>query len=311
MPLWGFLLSFVVAIMWAASPIMVARGMALSKCTSNEINPIRSISFFLFTLAVALIYTKGSIPLVSSPKALLYIAGNVILGYLIGDILYFIAIRKIGISLAVPVSNSYPMFVVFTSWMMLGEQITFQIVLGIIIVIFGLLLLRFGGCRNEVVRKTLLGKEAGISNLMKGFLFSLISAISWAIAAPLTKMAMEISQLGPIDISFYRAIIFVVVAWSYRYLLMIFRPQSVIHFKSIPREAWIYFLGVGVLALGLGSILFTAAISIMPVAAVTAITAISPFIAALFGHFVLKERLWPAQWVGVVLIITGSVAVSL
>ena len=71
MPLWGFLLSFVVAIMWAASPIMVARGMALSKCTSNEINPIRSISFFLFTLILALIHTKGNIPIVLSPKALI------------------------------------------------------------------------------------------------------------------------------------------------------------------------------------------------------------------------------------------------
>lgn len=311
MPLWGFLLSFVVAIMWAASPIMVARGMALSKCTSNEINPIRSISFFLFTLAVALIYTKGSIPLVSSPKALLYIAGNVLLGYLIGDILYFIAIRKIGISLAVPVSNAYPILVVVTSWMMLGEPITLQIVSGVVIVISGLLFLRFGGDRQNSDKDGLPPKEIGISNLMKGFLFAIGAGLCWAIGAPLTKMAMDTSGLGPVEISFYRASALLIMAWSYRFFLVKYRPGSIMPLMSISLRAWLYILTAAVIGLALGSILYTTCINVMPVAVVTAITSTSPFIAALFGHFVLKEKLSRLQWAGVVMIISGSVTVSL
>ena len=311
MPLWGFLLSFVVAIMWAASPIMVARGMVLSKCTSNEINPIRSISFFLFTLAVALIYTKGSIPLVSSPKAFLYIAGNVLLSYLIGDILYFIAIRKIGISLAVPVSNAYPILVVVTSWLMLGEPITLQIVSGIVIVISGLLFLRFGGDRQNSDKDGLIPKEIGLSNLMKGFLFAIGAGLCWAVGAPLTKMAMETSGLGPVEISFYRALALLIMAWSYRFFLVKYHPGSIIPLRSISLKAWLYILAAAVVGLALGSILYTACIDVMPVAVVTAITSTSPFIAALFGHFVLKEKLSRLQWAGVVMIISGSVTVSL
>ena len=311
MPLWGFLLSFVVAIMWAASPIMVARGMALSKCTSNEINPIRSISFFLFTLTVALIYTKGSIPLVSSPKALLYIAGNVLLGYLIGDILYFIAIRKIGISLAVPVSNSYPILVVVTSWLMLGEPITLQIVAGIVIVISGLLLLRFGGGREDRDKDGLIPKEIGLSNLMKGFLFAVGAALCWSVGAPLTKMAMEVSGLDPVGITFYRASALLIMAWTYRFFLVKYRPGSIMPLRNMSLKAWLYILTAAVIGLALGSILYTTCIDVMPVAVVTAITSTSPFIAALFGHFVLKERLSRLQWAGVVMIISGSVTVSL
>ncbi|MDY9921717.1 MAG: EamA family transporter [Synergistota bacterium] len=311
MPLWGFLLSFVVAVMWAASPIMVARGMALSKCTSNEVNPIRSISFFLFTLAVALIYTKGSIPLVSSPKALLYIAGNVLLGYLIGDILYFIAIRKIGISLAVPVSNSYPILVVVTSWLMLGEPITLQIVSGIVIVISGLLLLRFGGGRQDSDKDGLIPKEIGLSNLMKGFLFAIGAGLCWAVGAPLTKMAMEASGLDPVEITFYRASTLLIMAWSYRFFLVKYRPGSIMPLRNISLKAWLYILTAAVIGLALGSILYTTCINVMPVAVVTAITSTSPFIAALFGHFVLKEKLSRLQWAGVVMIISGSVTVSL
>ena len=311
MPLWGFLLSFVVAVMWAASPIMVARGMVLSKCTSNEINPIRSISFFLFTLAVALIYTKGSIPLVSSPKALLYIAGNVLLGYLIGDILYFIAIWKIGISLAVPVSNAYPILVVVTSWLMLGEPITLQIVSGIVIVISGLLLLRFGGDRQDMDKDGLIPKEIGLSNLMKGFLFAIGAGLCWAIGAPLTKMAMVASGLDPVELTFYRALAFLIMAWSYRFLLIKCRPGAIMPLSGVPLKGWTYFLLAAVIGLALGSIFYAVCINSMPVAVVTAITSTSPFIAALFGHFVLKEKLSRLQWAGVVMIISGSVTVSL
>ena len=311
MPLWGFLLSFVVAIMWAASPIMVARGMALSKCTSNEINPIRSISFFLFTLILALIYTKGNIPIVLSPKALIYIAGNVLFGYLVGDVLYFIAIRKIGISLAVPVSNAYPMLVVLTSWLMLGEPVTLQIVSGIIIVISGLLLLRFGGVRDNGDEGGPVTKEIGISNLMKGFLFAIGAGLSWAIGAPLTKMAMEASGLGPVEITFYRSAAMLIMAWGYRLILHKYSPASLMPLRSVPLKAWSYMLGAAVIGLALGSILYTACIRVMPVAVVTAITSTSPFIAALFGHFMLKETLTRLQWAGVFLIISGSVTVSI
>lgn len=311
MPLWGFLLSFVVAIMWAASPIMVARGMALSKCTSNEINPIRSISFFVFTLALALIHTNGSIPIILSPKALLYIGGNVLLGYLVGDVLYFIAIKKIGISLAVPVSNSYPMLVVLTSWLLLGEPITVQIVTGIIVVITGLLLLRFGGVKEKENEGAPAPDEIGLSNLMKGFLFAIGAGLAWAIGAPLTKMAMEASGLGPVEISFYRAAALLIMAWGYRLILVKFRPAVLMPLKAVPLKAWGYMLAAAVIGLAMGSILYTTCIRVMPVAVVTAITSTSPFIAALFGHFALKESLTRLQWAGVMLIITGSVTMSI
>lgn len=311
MPLWGFLLSFLIAVMWAASPIMVARGMALSKCTSNEINPIRSISFFVFTLIFALIHSNGSIPIVLSPKALLCIGGNVFFGYLVGDVLYFIAIKKIGITIAVPVSNSYPILVVITSWFLLGEPITLQIVAGIIVVITGLLMLRFGGVKEKKDEDGPAIKEIGLSNLMKGFLFAIGAGLAWAFGAPLTKMAMETSGLGPVEISFYRAAALLIMAWGYRFLLVKFRPSALMPLREVPLKAWAYMLTAAVIGLALGSIFYTTCIRVMPVAVVTAITSTSPFIAALFGRFVLKESLTRVQWAGILMIIAGSVTVSI
>lgn len=311
MPLWGFLLSFVTATMWAASPIMVGHGLAVSKCTPNEINPIRSISFFFVTLVIALIYTGGSITLVTSPKAILYIFGNVLCGYLVGDILFFIAIREIGISLAVPISNSYPILVTLTSWFLLGEPITLQIFGGIVIVVSGLLFLRFGAKNDDLASDIPVVGKMGISRLMRGFLFAMGAGLSWALGAPLTKLAMVESGLGAVEITFYRSIALLILAWSYRLILIKFLPESIIPLREVSRQGWIYFLGAAVIGLGLGSIFYASCIRVMPVAIVTAITATSPFMAALFGHFVLKENLLPLQWLGVVMIIVGSITVSL
>ncbi len=311
MPLWGFLLSFLTATLWAASPIMVGQGLAVSKCTSNEINPIRSIPFFFVTLVIALIYTGGNITLVTSPKAILYIFGNVLFGYLLGDVLFFIAIREIGISLAVPISNSYPMLVTLTSWLLLAEPITLQIFLGIIIVVTGLFFLRFGGKTDNSESNGQVVGKLGISRIMKGFLFAIGGGLSWAIGAPLTKMAMVESGLGSVEITFYRSIALVILAWSYRFILIKYSPKSVMPLNEVSIQGWLYFSGAAVIGLALGSIFYASCIRVMPVAVVTAITATSPFMAALYGHFVLKEHLAPLQWCGVVMIISGSVTVSL
>ncbi len=311
MPLWGFLLSFTVAVLWAASPIMVAHGLALSKCSPNDINPIRSIPFFAVSLLITYVHTKGNIPLVLSPMALLYIVGNVLFGYLVGDLLYFTAIREIGISRAVPISNAYPMLVVFTSWFMLGEEITLRIMLGVVIVIAGLLLLRFGGGRTDHGEKRASGEKIGLSKFMKGFLFAVGAGIAWAVGAPMTKLAMVSSGLGPVEITFYRSVAFLVMSWCHRIVLMKYFPGSLSPLRIIPAKGWGYFFGSAVLGLAISSIMYAACIRVMPVAVVTAITATSPFIAALFGHFVLRDELKPVQWAGVIMIISGSVTVSI
>lgn len=310
MPLWGFVLCFVIATLWAASPIMVARGQSLSNCTSNEINPVRSISFFIAALLFALYYTGGHIPAISSPRVFVFLALNVFFSYIIGDILYFSAIKEIGISLAVPVSNTHPMLVALTAWLILGEKMTFQIIMGILVVMLGLLLLRFGGALKSGGDSPVSIGNLSSAKLMRGFLMAIGAAVSWALSAPLIKLAMVESGLGAVEITFYRAVIFLLLSWGWRFAAVKRSPASVKPFSSLSRATVLYFLGAAIIGLWLGSVLHAICIAAMPVAIVTAITATSPFMAALFGHFVLKERLTRVQWAGVAMIIAGSVTIS-
>lgn len=310
LPLWGFLLSFLAAALWAASPIMVNHGLAVSKCTTNDINPIRSIAFFLPSLAIAFVWGGGSIPVMLSPLAWFYIFTGVFISYMLGDILYFMAIREIGVSLAVPVANAYPILVAISSWIILGEALTMKLMWGILIVVAGLLLLRFGGgeqADGSALKAVLKDKR----RLLKGFGLSAAAGLMWAISSPITKLSIMASGLDAVNITFYRSIAFLVIAWAIRLFVARRHPEEIVPLWKIPPRATLYFLGAAFIGLCLGSIIYAGCIAVMPVAIVTAITATSPFIAALFGHFFMKERLSRLQWGGIMLTIIGSVVVGL
>lgn len=312
MPLWGFATCFLCAALWTASPIMVNRGIAIAGCTNNEVNPIRSLSFFAVSMVIALITSRGDITLVTDPLAYLFFFMSVILSYIIGDIMYFTAMKTIGVSLAIPVANAYPIFVIMTSWLVLGEIITLRIVAGVTIVVTGVLVLRIGtgdgddGC--DPMNKTI---TPGKSRILRGFLLAIGAGLSWAVSSPFTKLALLRSGLNPIELTFYRSMALLVAVWGWRFLQLRYTNVSVTPLNTVPRAAWFYFLGASVIGLCFGSIIYASSIRIMPVAVVTAITSTSPFMSALYGHFVVKDRLKPLQWCGVLMIITGSVVVSL
>ena len=147
--------------------------------------------------------------------------------------------------------------------------------------------------------------------LMKGFAFAIATGCFWALSAPMTKLVIITSGLGPVEVTFYRSFAFLVISIVARIVTVKYRTTATIPLRSVRPAAAMYFAAAAFIGLCLGSIVYAACLVVMPVAIVTAITATSPLIAALFGHFALKERLLKLQWTGIVLIIAGSVAVGI
>ncbi|WP_281691964.1 EamA family transporter [Cloacibacillus porcorum] len=230
MPLWGFLLSFLAAAMWAASPIMVNYGLAISKCSIHEVNPFRAAVFFVTSLIIALIYNGGHITPITSPLIYFYLFAGVSAGYLLGDLFYFIAIREIGVSLAVPIANGYPILVIFTSWILLGEPVTMKLLWGVVVVVSGILLLRFGG---EKIKEPDDAADAlhNKRRLMKGFAFAIATGCFWALSAPMTKLVIITSGLGPVEVTFYRSFAFLVISIVARIVTVKYRSAA-----TIPRR---------------------------------------------------------------------------
>lgn len=306
MPLWGFLICIMLAFFWAFAPIMLDKGRTVSGCTLNEVNPVRSIVFFISILFIVIVLNHGHVVPMCSFKAWIYLFIAVSTGYIIGDMLCVAAIREVGVSIAIPLANSYTVLVPFFSLILLHEHITYKLMIGVVTVVIGVIAINVK--HRDTPREPLTRKS--IPRLFRGLFLGLSAAFFWALSAPFIKMAIVNSNLSCWDFALNKSIAFLVVSM----ILRLFQVQSssvrTVALRCLGMKTWLFFGGSAFIGLTLGSIFQTICFRAMPVAIVSAITASSPFITALYGHFILGEDMNLFQWIGVVLIISGSIVIA-
>lgn len=303
----ALVLSVITAVLWAAAPILVDRGLSFSKCGYNEINPIRSLTFFLLTMFIICV-EKGGFPSFNiSLKVFSYVFLSVFLGYTIGDILYFMAIREIGLGLAVPITNAYPLITVFTTWVILKEPITISLLVGVLLVFAGLTCINVGRRGVEDSGSSVIK----IKCYKRGFTLAVAAGTVWALAVSMIKCAMVEGFFSPLELTMWRSIMLLALSWSVRIVSIKFLKLPYVPLKRIEKSGWIYISAASIVGLCAGSILYSTSLQYLSAAVVTAVTATSPFMVAVFCAVFYKKRLHRVQWTGIVLVITGSVIVSL
>ncbi|MDR1965859.1 MAG: DMT family transporter [Synergistaceae bacterium] len=315
MPVWGFLLSMLVALMWAVSPVLMKEG--LKFCMPNDIQPIRSVSFLVSTAILMLAFQPGRMPHVTMPL-FAGLVGSTALSTLLGDLLYTYSIQRIGASLAVSVSSGYPLITAVVSISLLGEHVTALVWFGTFLIISGLLVIKFDSSLQEKM-KTPAGyvlpdrEEAAKNraNMTKGIALALGSAVCSGINIPIVKLLMVEGGWSPTESYFLRAAVFFAMAWGLREAQHRVAPKSISQIEKMPAIAWAALLASGVIGIGLSGVLFGKCIQEFPVSVVTPITASSPFMTALLSKIFFKETLSRVQYAGVALVIAGSVSVSL
>lgn len=307
MPLWGILLCLLTAISWAISPILIKSGM--QKAGPNEVNPIRSIGFLGTMSAVMLITQPGQWPSIT-PALALGLFLNIGLSTVLGDQLYFHAIKKIGASLSVSISSGYPLVTTLLSIWILGESVTKLVWAGTLMIILGILIIRYDAGKRQNhdsdVRKSLCSTE-----IVKGIALAMSASFLWGANIPFIKKLMLEGAWSPVEFYFLRSVAFTIIVWTVRIVQQRFFPRLIMPLGKVQMTAWIAFIAAGSLALAWGGVLFGVCVEALPVSIVTPITASSPFITVLMARLIHKERLSRSQQAGVTLVILGSIAVNL
>jgi drug/metabolite transporter (DMT)-like permease len=317
MPLWGFLLSLFVALLWAISPVLIKEG--LRTCTPNEVPAIRSISFAVTMSALMLLIQPGKMPFVT-PKLLLGLALSVGMSTMLGDLMYVYAIENIGAALAVSVSNGYPVITAVFSILILGESIPALVWCGTILIVVGLLVIKYDASRREragQVQTPDYGlidpdeRERRARKLRRGISLAFGSALCSGLNIPINKLLMVEGGWTPTENYFLRSLLFLLMAWGMRLALIRFAPNAIKPLKRAGLSGWAYLTAGGFIGLAVSGVLFAVCIEAFPVSVVTPITASSPFMTVMLARAVLKEKLSPVQSAGVALVIAGSISVSL
>ena len=260
MPLWGFLLCFVIAACCAISPILMKAGMR--RAGPNEVNPIRSFGF-LGTMLLFMVFTPPGVWPSVSPLMAIGIAINVGTSAVLGEQLYIYSINKIGASLAVSISSGYLLLTAFTSIWVLGEKISMLVWGGTVLIIAGLLVIRYAGWKKQGDGPK--GKKEALAAIamLKGIALAIGAALCCGVNTPFIKVFMIKGNWNPIELYFMRSVAYIVISWAVRLFECWRYPRIVMPLRKVKLKAWIAFAASGSVALAIGGILFGICVKVM------------------------------------------------
>jgi drug/metabolite transporter (DMT)-like permease len=278
----GVVAILLASVLWGIEPIFVK--LSYQNSDFLHTSAIRAI-FAALTAVVYLVITRKS-PFKVTPRQLpplIYIA---IVGTLIADFIYYVALSQVPVVNAVILGHMQTIFIIALAFFFLkSDKLTKFDYLGIsLLIISGLL----------VTTKT-------IENLFSlhfgtiGDLIVLSATIAWATASIVMKRYINTMNAG--IITFYR---FVFAAFFFAIYLGLTSSLSI---------ANIYQVLIGII-IGIGTILYYEGLKRLKAAQVSALELSTPFFAAILGFLVLNEYITIMQMIGMSVLLVGVYFIS-
>ena len=257
----------------------------IRKTDSNVATFIRTIIVLLFSLLMVMIV--GSFPTLKnlSAKTILFL---VLSGLSTGAswLCYFRALQKGNINKVVPIDKSSTVLTIILATIFLGESITLYKTLGVIAIGLGTLMM---------IEK----KDTENKTEEKGWLFyAILSAVFASLTSILGKVGIEgvESNLG----TSIRTVVVIVMSF-----VMVSVTGKVKEIKRIDKKELVFILLSGI-STGASWLFYYRALQDGEASIVVPIDKLSILVTIAFSYFVFKEKLGKKAFIGLVLIVVGT-----
>ncbi len=278
------------ALFWAIAAVFYRLSM------KNDISPFL-VNFLRIPLAILFIFV---VLLVESQVPLLYLAlGNSSFVFylflatfvmnIVGDTMYLVSIKKTGVSIAYPLSYSYPIMVALLASFILGESLTVNLIVGVMLGVTGVWL---------ISRK----KGESVNVNIFGVIAALLASFSWSLGIIL--FALSVMEMNPLVTGFYK-LVFLTVLVSPSAVYLIRKDANISE-----RNMLIGMFG-GLLGVGIGDWLFYVSLDNIRASVSAALTTSSPLLSLVVSHLYLNEKVDKIQILGTVSIVMGVLVVSI
>jgi drug/metabolite transporter (DMT)-like permease len=235
------------------------------------------------------------------------LAASVVLGIGVGDTLYLIALREIGVARAMALSGVYPLTTLAWEAAVLRRAPDTSLVLGAALVAAGVVLLSRGsgppgperlgrasparwnepsgqGRPADAAATRLQTRIRQPRPLHPGVCLALLSAALWGLSSVLLKPA--IAHLTLIQANALRMPMVAVLLFAFRVL-----PSRTEGLRAFDRRSFLVVAATGLLGMGLSAYLFLYAIGNTAVTKAVTLTSTAPLFGLLFGALFMRERL--------------------
>lgn len=267
---------------------------AFTKKASDKIDDyVLVLSRFMFGVPLLLLLFVIPIPTIGA--AFWYAFAAMVPIETLSYVLYIKSIKASQLSLVVPLLSFTPVFLVLTSFVMLGEFPTLVGLIGILLVVIGTYVLNLKGLRHGILApaKSIISNRGSVYMLIVAFLFSITSNLSKIIVQNSSPLFSMIMYLSSVSIAFF--IISLILSGK-----KIFQLKT--EFKSLLPVGFFY---------SLMSLFHNLAITLAIVPYVMSIKRSSSLFSVFYGHFWFKDGNIKMRGFGALTMFIGAVLIIL
>jgi DME family drug/metabolite transporter len=290
----GELAALGAALCWTVSAVLYKEALLRTKPIPANIARCVYTSVVLVVCLTVMGKFEVLMDLPVSAAVLAGVSGIVGLG--LGDTLYMVSLRLIGVARAVPITCTYPLFNLLLAVFLQGESVTLQVVLGTLMIVFGVWLLS----REE-------GKGAGQSQektLVRGVICALATAVVWAVSIAMINVAVNLPETSGLD---HALAVNTVRVAAVAVFLLTSAPVTdrEFSFLRVQRKTLVTLVFGGIAALALGWFLLTYSFLYTSESQAVPISSTTPLFATVSGMIFLHERVTAKNVAGSILVVFG------
>jgi drug/metabolite transporter (DMT)-like permease len=286
------------ALCWAGSGIALQR--PSQRMDVFLISGIRALAGFTFLLPT--IFLAGLAQEIQrlAPSQWLYLVGSIVLGGMIGDVCYILGLRFIGMSRSFPIINSYPLFTIFYSIILLGRSIRVQTVMGALLVLAGVYCIARSGWGRGV--SVVDRGEDHKSSALLGVALALAAAAAYGLEA--IFISLGVGDVNGIVANAVRVPFMILFTFSVAGARGALRERRGVNRRTVASVAL-----AGLFGWALAGSMWVSSIQIIGPSQAAVIGSTSPLFAVLLSVVILREE--PTWWtlLGTLLTVGGVILV--
>ena len=281
------------ALSWAIAPVLYQT--ALGNIKPISANIVRCITNGAVLLILFFSLGLGgwlfSLPL----WAVIVTIVSGVVGLGVGDTLYMMSLKSIGVSRAVPLASTYPLFGLIWAVFLVKQSLSLAEIVGAIVIVIGIWLLS----RKHSIKMTNVAKKT----LLSGVAASLVTAAIWSISLSLMGYVITCG-ITSLDGNF--ALVTIRIA-SLGFLFAIFSPiiDKEHGFLKVSKKIILLLCVGGLVANGLGWFLMNYSFLLIPQAQALPISSTSPLFATFAGFALFREKATAWSILGTIAVVAG------
>ncbi|MFX0104095.1 MAG: DMT family transporter [Candidatus Hodarchaeota archaeon] len=300
----GYIFIIFTIFVWALASLVYKKGLEKTQPKPNLFFRLccTSLGTFIFSLIFGNYIVLKNL---SNLELIVYLLACLISGVsvTVGDLLYYMSLKKIDASRTYPLVQLSLIFVIFFSVILFSEEITISILVGGALILSSVFILSTKDKSEKTNLKKSL-KERISEDLIIGVLLAIATAFFWALAYVSFNQARILT--GDVFISNFIRVGFGMIAIA---ILGIFQRDYYAGFKKENRTNLKFFIYIGIagiLSLGFADAIYIKAAEINGLILTSVFTVNTPMVQQIFSILILKEKFRKRFLIAVVLIIVGN-----